>query len=169
MALFKLLQIAKPKDISYILKIYMCTQKLFNPIISPKYPDMQTLYCKRLLTMHRTSKNNPACWRNSTNGVWHHNVHRFSCLKWSNGTTKLSKHYMFQGQRNVFIGKAIPTQLAQVSSQNIPVKPYSLPTTVTQTVTASYIVLQSSLLIILKELEKAKQMNLQLRKYVQMT
>ena len=40
--------------------------------------------------------------------------------------------------------------------QNIQAQPYSPPTTVTQTVTASYAVTQSNFVTILKELPKAK-------------
>ena len=49
--------------------------------------------------------------------------------------------------------------------QNIPGQTYRPPTTVTQTVTTSYTVPQSSLVTILKQFARAKQMNHQLRKH----
>ena len=129
-----------------------------------KQSDIHIQCCERLLIMDRKLKENSKLLK-EINGNWYHNANRQGFWKWPSKTAKINKGHMSQVQTKDHIRKDCPisTSSSQPPDQSIPVKSYSPPITVTQTVTASYTVPQSSLVTILQELN-AMQMNYQLRK-----
>ena len=162
----------KPKDIKVPWRSICMFRKLFNPAISPKtirhshttlhkandyiqkierefhlVEEIQQTDFSTVMLMDASASNDPMKWQQKAN---------ITCYKCGQ-----KSHYR----------KDFPNSAGKDPGldQNMPVQPYSPPTTVTQTMTASYVVLTSSLVTIFRELAKAKQTNWPLKKNVHLT
>ena len=131
---------------------------------------MYTQCCKKLLIMHKNWGRLLACGRNSADRIWTH-----SCpIDVVGGNDLVRQQRMAniassKSDQNGHYRKECPSlsNTIPVLDQTLSTPMYSLCTTVTYMVTASYAVLQSSLVTIYKKIAKAKHMNWHLSSNVQ--